>query len=122
MAATISAADRGVAAWRPEAEPMTKTTVEQLRDENKLLRELVASLSAALLCNAALNLTDRRSGANGADAERLVQEGEACFRCARVPGLRQEIAAGLEIAGHELMARAVEIETERERAERSRTR
>lgn len=32
------------------------------------------------------------------------------FRCARIPGLKTEIADGLEVAGHELLAKAVEIE------------
>ena len=45
------------------------------------------------------------------DAERFVYEAEECFRCARVPNLKAEIAEGLEVAGRELMAMAVDIET-----------
>ena len=56
--------------------------------------------------------------ANTADAERLVIEAEECFRCARIPGLKSEIAEGLEVAGRELMAKAVEIETALQRAKR----
>jgi hypothetical protein len=44
-------------------------------------------------------------------SELLLREAEECFRWARVPGLRKEIAEGLEAAGHEFMAAAVEIET-----------
>jgi len=56
----------------------------------------------------------------GVDAERLVREAEECFRCAKMPELRSEIAAGLETAGRELMSWAVEIETALQRAKRQR--
>jgi hypothetical protein len=52
------------------------------------------------------------------DAERFVHEAEGCFRCARIPGIKSEIAEGLEVAGHELMAAAVAIETELQRAKK----
>ena len=47
---------------------------------------------------------------NRADAERFVHEADECFRCAKAPGLRPEIADALVVAGHHLMATAVEIE------------
>ena len=55
---------------------------------------------------------------DSADAARLVREAEDCFRFARLPGLKSEIAEGLEVAGHELMAKAVEIETGLQHAQR----
>ncbi len=57
---------------------------------------------------------DRRSGSS-IDAALLLLEAEECFRCARIPGLKNEIAEGLEATGHEFMAKAVEIETGRQR-------
>jgi hypothetical protein len=53
-------------------------------------------------------------------AEHLVCEAEQCFRCARSPGLKEVIATGLEAAGHEFMARAVDIETSLQRERRKR--
>lgn len=82
---------------------------QSLQSENQYLRDLVVSLSAALLRNIALQPPRDRHGAG--DAERFFHEAEDCFRCARLPGLRKEIAEGLEAAGHEFMAKAVEIET-----------
>ena len=82
-----------------------------LKSENQRLRELVVSLSATLLRKVALELSKSRRGATTADAERLVREAEGCFRSARIAGLKKEIADALEVAGHDLMARAVEIET-----------
>jgi len=52
---------------------------------------------------------------HGRDAEQLVEDAEQCFRCAKIPRLKKEVAEGLEAAGHQLMARAVEIETILER-------
>jgi hypothetical protein len=48
----------------------------------------------------------------------VLREAELCFRCAKSPGLKREIAEGLEAAGHELMAKAVEIDTIMERGKR----
>jgi hypothetical protein len=79
----------------------------------------VTSLSITLLRNVAVE-TRKDRAANTADAERLVHEAEECFRCARIPGLKSEIAEGLEVAGRELMAKAVEIETSLQRAKRQR--
>jgi hypothetical protein len=57
---------------------------------------------------------NRRAGSS-IDAALLLLEAEECFRCARIPGLKNEIAEGLEVTGHEFMAKAVEIETGRQR-------
>jgi len=88
---------------------------QSLQSENQDLRDLVTSLSATLLRHVALNPPMYRRNANSADAERLVGEAEQCFRSAKIPGLKTEIAEGLEAAGNQLMARAVEIETILER-------
>jgi len=89
--------------------------LQSLQFENRDLRDLVVSLSATLLQHIALNPPKFRRNANSADAERLVGEAEQCFRGAKIPGLKEEIAEGLEAAGNQLMARAVEIETILER-------
>jgi len=89
--------------------------LRSLRSENQDLRDLVVSLSATLLRHIALNPPMYRRNANSADAERLVEDAEQCFRCAKVSGLKSEIAESLEAAGNQLMARAVEIETILER-------
>jgi hypothetical protein len=52
---------------------------------------------------------------NSTDAEQFVREAEDCFRCAKIPGLKKEIADGLEVAGHELLVKAAEIEAIRQR-------
>ncbi len=85
--------------------------------ENRHLRCLVTSLSITLLRNVAVESRKDRA-ADTADAERLVHEAEECFRCARIPGLKSEIAEGLEVAGRELMAKAVEIDTALQHAKR----
>ena len=59
-----------------------------------------------------------RRNVSSADAEQLLQEAEKCFRCTKIPGLETEIAQGLGAAGHDLMARAVEIETAVQRQEK----
>ena len=96
---------------KPETE-----LLQSLKSENQHLRDLVVSLGAALLRNIALHPPRERSDTS--DAERLLQEAQACFRCARSPGLKREIADGLEAAGHEFMAKAVEIETRLQRDKR----
>ena len=56
------------------------------------------------------------------DAEYCVDKAEQCFRLARLaqsPNVaRTEIATNLEAIGNELMAKAVEIETVRQRGHR----
>jgi hypothetical protein len=90
---------------------MANTTIEELQLEIQRLRDLVISLSATLLRNIELDPPKYRRNISSADAEHLLKEAEIYFRCSRIPGLDKEITGGLEIAGNELMARAVEIET-----------
>ena len=90
-------------------------SLQSLQSENQYLRDLVVSLSATLLRHIALNPPRYRRNADSADAERLVGEAEQCFQCAIIPGLKTEIAEGLQAAGDQLMARAVEIDTMLER-------
>ena len=56
------------------------------------------------------------------DAEYCVDKAEQCFRLARLTkspnSSRAEIASNLEAMGHELMTKAVEIETVRQRVHR----
>jgi hypothetical protein len=92
--------------------------LETLRSENQRLRDLIVSLSATLLRSIARESSKLRRAVTSADAERLVREAEDCFRCARVAGLKKQIAEGLEVAGHEFMAKAVEIETMLQREKR----
>lgn len=97
--------------------PMTETTIKEMQQEIHQLRSRIMSLSATLLRKVAVeSVTQRPPGS--ADARRVVREAEECFRCARLPGLKSEIAEGLEAAGHELMAIAVEIETGVQRAKK----
>ena len=96
---------------------MNSPTIKELQEQNRRLRNLVESLSAVLLRKIAVE-TETRRALSSADAEQLVREAKECFRCARIPELKDEIAHGLEVAGRELMASAVEIETELQRAKR----
>jgi len=95
---------------------MKESPAKELQAESQRLRDLIVSLSATLLRTIAVDLNNDRRAATSENAERLMREAEDCFRCARMPGLRKEIAEGLEAAGQEFMARAVEIETELQRA------
>ena len=95
-----------------------ESELQSLKSENRHLRELIVSLSARLLRDVAVDLSKPYRDATRADAERLLREAEDCFRCARIAGLRQQIAGALEVAGYELMAKAVEIESQLERAKR----
>lgn len=99
---------------------MTEGTISQLQAENSHLRDLVVSLSATLLRKVAAETGLVVQAAYTAAAARLFREAEECFRCARLPHLREEIAHGLQAAGNELMAKAVSIETEVQRALRKR--
>jgi len=102
---------------------MPEPTLEELRCEiiefrkelDHLGKLLALNLSAALLHKAALDFPAEYSNPDKKYAERLVQQAEECFRCARLPGLKEEIARGLDIAGHEFMTKAVEVETELQR-------
>jgi hypothetical protein len=96
---------------------MNEPTIKELQEQNQRLRHLVVSLNAALLRKIALEIEIQRP-LGSVDAERLVREADECFRCARIPELRSEIATGLDVAGRELMSWAVEIETDLQRARR----
>jgi hypothetical protein len=93
---------------KPESE-----SLQSLKSENQRLRDLVVSLSAALLRNIAIHPPRHRSDAS--DAERLFYEAQEFFRYAEIPDLKKEIAEGLHTLGHEFMAKAVEIETKLQR-------
>jgi hypothetical protein len=88
-----------------------------LQSANLELQNLVTSLTGTLLRNAALLSVDR-DAANGMLAETFVSAADECIRCARLPGIREEIALGLEAAAREYMARAVQIETENQKERR----
>ena len=101
---------------------MPGPTIEELQCENVELREqldhlrkLIIRLSATLLRRTALDLRQQRPYPDAYDAKLLVYEAEECFRFARLPGLREKIAEGLEAAGQELLGKAVEAETKHQR-------
>ena len=96
---------------------MNEPTIKELQEQNRRLRSLIVSLAATLLRKIAVEAGMRRPLSSD-DAEQLVREAKECFRCARIPELKDEIAQGLEVAGRELMSRAVEIETDLQRAKR----
>ena len=91
-----------------------RPTIEDLGSENQHLRNLVVSLSATVLRSAAVNFYKNSRAVNSTDAGQFVREADNCFRCAKIPGLKKEIADGLEVAGNELLAKAVEIEAIRQ--------
>jgi hypothetical protein len=97
-----------MAAFESEAAPF-----QALQADNQRLRELVVSLSASLLRNVVRR--DLRDAARNIDAEYLFCEAEVCFVCAKISGLKEEIAKGLEVAGHAFMTKVVEIETKLQR-------
>ena len=97
---------------------MTKSLFEELQSENQHLRDLVVSLTAALVRHIALEPPSDRRLASSADAQDLLRDADECFRCARVLGLRKEIAEALEAAGHGFIAKAVEIEAALQREKR----
>jgi hypothetical protein len=97
----------------PGAKSVANITTEGLLSEDQELRDLVVSLSTRLLRNSARKAL---KGGRGRDsAERLLEDAERCFHCARIQSLPREIADGLEAAGNALMAKAVEIETKLQR-------
>jgi hypothetical protein len=97
------------------SELMMKCTFKQLRSENEHLRNLVVSITATVLRNVAVDFYKSSRAANSTDAEQFVRGAEDCFRCARIPGLKADIANGLEVARHQLLAKAVEIEAIQQR-------
>jgi hypothetical protein len=92
---------------------MANITIEELLSENQELRDLIVSLSTRLLRNSARKAA--KGSRDGDCAERLLEDAEQCFHCARIQSLPREIADGLEAAGNALMVKAVEIETKLQR-------
>ncbi len=90
---------------------MTNSIIEELQSENRELRDLVVLLIAKLVRYLAIDPPKYRRNVSTTDAGRLVEEAELCFRCARIPRLKKDNVEALELAGNELMARAIEIET-----------
>ncbi len=82
--------------------------IQTLQADNQRLRDVIVSLSAALLRSLAL---DPLSAARGTNSELLLLEAEECFRYARIVGLKRESIESLEAAGQGFMAKVVEIET-----------
>jgi hypothetical protein len=54
------------------------------------------------------------------DANYFLDKAERCFSLSRLAGTNREVAAALESMGNEFMAKAVEIDTERDRNRKSR--
>lgn len=90
--------------------------IEELWAELQRLRNLIISLSTTLLRNIALDPPQHRRNVSSADAERLLEEAEIYFRCSRIIGLNKETSIRLEVAGNDLMAKAVEVESTLQRA------
>ena len=99
---------------------MPESELQELKLENQHLRDLVTSLSSILLRRVVTSQSSDHCSFSKSEAERLLHEANDCFRCAQTPGLKQAIAYGLEAAGHELMAKAVRIDTELQRAHEDR--
>jgi hypothetical protein len=98
---------------------MTESPLEELQSENQRLRDLVVSLTAALVRNIALEPPrDRRPASSAGTEDDLLRDADECFRCARVLGLKKEIAEALEATGHDFVAKAVEIEAALQREKR----
>jgi hypothetical protein len=90
--------------------------IDQLKQQYERLQELASLLSATVLRNAAVQIIQENyTGTN--NINHLMTLAEQCFTCAGLPGLKPSIAAGLQAAGHELMARAVDADTNRQRSE-----
>jgi hypothetical protein len=91
--------------------------VNKLKEEVNNLRGVILSMSATLMKHAAFQ-TIRDHFAANIHSRDLISLAEECFRCARLPELKAPIAEGLEVIGHELMAKAVALDTRRDRAEK----
>jgi len=79
----------------------TTTTTENLRSESRRIRNLLVSLTATFLQKIAVDPAGDPHEINSLDAEHFLRTAEECFRC----------AGTLEATGHELMTKAVEVET-----------
>src|SRR5215207_4297822 len=89
-------------------------SIEQLKEENRRLRDAALSLSLILLQTAAVQIVQDQN-VSMARVHNFLTLAEECFECATMPGLKPRIAEGLETAGHELMAKAVEVQTKLQR-------
>ena len=88
---------------------VTPVVSGDLRAENERLKYLVIESTAATIKNV---FYDSRGGANPSmRAEQVLTTAEACFSLARLPNTRPKLAEALETLGHELSAKAVEIDT-----------
>jgi len=94
-------------------DPIQKA-IQQLQAENRRLCDIALSLSLTLLRTAAVHSVPNQN-AGRADVQNLLVLSEECFRCSALPGLKPPIAEGLQAAGHELMAKAVEIDARLQR-------
>jgi hypothetical protein len=91
--------------------------LQKLKEEINNLRSVILSMSATLMKHAAFRTVSDHFATNTQGRD-LISLAEDCFRCARLPELKAPIAEGLEAIGHELMAKAVALDTKRDRAER----
>lgn len=85
-------------------------SLRRLESDNSALRELVVSLSAALLRSIARSEAGDYRSDDFAEAEQLLHIAEGFFRGAINPSASKAEAAGLETAGQLAMAKAIEIE------------
>ena len=86
--------------------------LRELQQENEYLRELVVSLTGLLLRKFTIGSGRKNHAAGTAEAEHLLRDADECLRCAKA----------LDAAGHDLMAKAVAIETAVQRRKRSKRR
>ena len=91
--------------------------VRKLKEEIDDLRSIIMSMSAELMRHAALRTISNHFAVKTRSRD-LINLAEQCFLCARLPELKAPIAEGLEAIGHELMAKAVDLDTKRDRAEK----
>lgn len=86
--------------------------VQYLRDDNERLKELVIQLTVSMINRVFTDLGPKGSQVH---PEHVLATAEACFSLARLPNVRPKLAAAFETVGNELSARAVDLDTDRER-------
>jgi DNA-binding CsgD family transcriptional regulator len=94
----------------PAANSHSAESFQKLESDISALRELVVSLSAALLRSIAGGNTQNRHSEHFTEAEQLLHDAEECFHCAKNPSVKKAVAASLEVAGQQAMAKAIELE------------
>lgn len=52
------------------------------------------------------------------DASYFISKADQCFNLSQMAGANRELAAALQALGHEFLAKAVEIDTERDKGEK----